>query len=89
MRKFNLKFNPKRRGKGGTGQGISRPVLPNPLCSGSRMGHGLGQGGEAKINTKKKLRKAKENRRIHKNPTAIGGDYWTRTSDLLRVKQAL
>ena len=43
----------------------------------------------AKIKRQKKLRIAKENHRNQSIPVIFGGDYWTRTSDLLRVKQAL
>jgi len=43
MRKFNLKFNPKRRGKGGTGQGKSCPVPFGPFRSFRRVGQGVGR----------------------------------------------
>ena len=42
-----------------------------------------------KIKCTKKLRITKENHRNQANPVIFGGDYWTRTSGLLRVKQAL
>ena len=72
--------------KSGTGQGISCPVLPNPFRLFPRMGHGLGQTESKKTKPLQKLQKAKENRQNRKIPAAIGGDYWTRTRDLLRVK---
>jgi dsDNA-specific endonuclease/ATPase MutS2 len=43
----------------------------------------------AKIKYLKKLRIMKENHRNQVIPVIFGGDYWTRTSGLMRVKQAL
>ena len=43
----------------------------------------------AKIKRQKKLRIAKENHRNRLIPVIFGGDYWTRTSGLMRVKHAL
>ena len=40
----------------------------------------------AKIKRQKKLRIAKENHRNQVIPVISGGDYWTRTSGLMRVK---
>jgi len=40
----------------------------------------------AKIKRQKKLRIAKENHRNQSIPVIFGGDYWTRTSGLMRVK---
>ena len=37
----------------------------------------------------KKLQKVKKEPDFKGNQVLFGGDYWTRTSDLLRVKQAL
>ena len=39
-----------------------------------------------KIKYLKKLRIAKENHRNQEIPVIFGGDYWTRTSGLMRVK---
>ena len=43
----------------------------------------------AKIKRPKKLRITKENHRNQVIPVISGGDYWTRTSGLMRVKHAL
>jgi hypothetical protein len=40
----------------------------------------------AKIKRPKKLRITKENHRNQAIPVIFGGDYWTRTSGLMRVK---
>jgi len=40
----------------------------------------------AKIKCHKKLQIAKENHRNQAIPVISGGDYWTRTSGLMRVK---
>ena len=40
----------------------------------------------AKIKRPKKLRITKENHRNQVIPVIFGGDYWTRTSGLMRVK---
>ena len=42
-----------------------------------------------KIKCRKKLRITKENHRNQVIPVIFGGDYWTRTSGLMRVKHAL
>ena len=42
-----------------------------------------------KIKRPKKLRIMKENHRNQAIPVIFGGDYWTRTSGLMRVKHAL
>ena len=42
-----------------------------------------------KIKCTKKLRITKENHRNQAIPVIFGGDYWTRTSGLMRVKHAL
>ena len=42
-----------------------------------------------KIKRLKKLRITKENHRNQAIPVIFGGDYWTRTSGLMRVKHAL
>ena len=43
----------------------------------------------AKIKCLEKLRIMKENHRNRLIPVTFGGDYWTRTSGLMRVKHAL
>jgi len=43
----------------------------------------------AKIKRPKKLRIMKENHRNQAIPVIFGGDYWTRTSDLLRVNSPM
>ena len=57
-----------------------------PLCSFSRMGHGLGR----REMDAKAANYFMENKRkvpdFLRNQELFGGDYWTRTSDLLRVK---
>jgi hypothetical protein len=42
-----------------------------------------------KIKHLKKLQITKENHRNQAIPVIFGGDYWTRTSGLMRVKHAL
>ena len=66
------------------GNFLSGAAQSFPLISayGSRFGSNRKQ----KTKPLQKLQKAKENRQNRKIPAAIGGDYWTRTSDLLRVK---
>ena len=69
-----------------TGQGKSYLVLSNPFRSFPLMGHGLGHGKSEKIQahiSNKKQRKVPD---FLRNQELFGGDYWTRTSDLLRVK---
>ena len=43
----------------------------------------------AKIKCTKKLQITKENHRNQVIPVIFGGDYWTRTSDLLRMKNCV
>ena len=54
-----------------------------------RVGQCVSLEGTAKIKCHKKLQIIEENHRNQVIPVISGGDYWTRTSDLLRVKQAL
>ena len=60
-----------------------------PLCSFSRMGHGLGR----REMDAKAANYFMENKRkvpdFLRNQELFGGDYWTRTSDLLRVKYSI
>ena len=58
---------------------------------GSCCGWGHG-GGQEEFGKTKPYKKSKKQRKVPdflRNQELFGGDYWTRTSDLLRVKQAL
>ena len=64
-------------------------MLSVSLCSFPRMGHGSGQWetpAKADNDFAENKRKVPN---LLRNQELFGGDYWTRTSDLLRVKQAL
>ena len=52
----------------------------------SRWGQCVSLEETAKIKRPKKLRIAKENHQNQAIPVIFGGDYWTRTSGLMRVK---
>ena len=54
-----------------------------------RVGQRVSLEETAKIKCLKKLQIAKENHRNQSIPVIFGGDYWTRTSGLMRVKHAL
>ena len=54
-----------------------------------RVGQVVSLGKVVKIKRPKKLRIMKENHRNQAIPVISGGDYWTRTSGLMRVKHAL
>ena len=54
-----------------------------------RVGQRVSLEGTSKIKHLKKLRITKENHRNQAIPVIFGGDYWTRTSGLMRVKHAL
>ena len=54
-----------------------------------RVGQVVSLDETAKIKYLKKLRITKENHRNQVIPVISGGDYWTRTSGLMRVKHAL
>ena len=54
-----------------------------------RVGQRVSLEGTSKIKHLKKLRIMKENHRNQAIPVIFGGDYWTRTSGLMRVKHAL
>ena len=58
--------------------GTFRPFL--------RVGQRVSLKETAKIKPLKKLRITKENHRNQAIPVISGGDYWTRTSGLMRVK---
>ena len=51
-----------------------------------RVGQRVSLEETAKIKRPKKLRIMEENHRNHLIPVIFGGDYWTRTSGLMRVK---
>ena len=51
-----------------------------------RVGQVVSLGKTPKIKHLKKLRITKENHRNQAIPVISGGDYWTRTSGLMRVK---
>ncbi len=51
-----------------------------------RVGQRVSLDETAKIKYLKKLRITKENHRNQVIPVIFGGDYWTRTSGLMRVK---
>ena len=51
-----------------------------------RVGQRVSLKETAKIKPLKKLRITKENHRNQAIPVIFGGDYWTRTSGLMRVK---
>ena len=53
----------------------------------SRVGQRVSLEETAKIKCHKKLRITKENHRNQAIPVISGGDYWTRTSGLMRVKK--
>ena len=54
-----------------------------------RVGQVVSLGKTPKIKHLKKLRITKQNHRNQAIPVIFGGDYWTRTSGLMRVKHAL
>ena len=60
---------------------LSGTVRPFP-----RVGQRVSLEGTSKIKHLKKLRIMKENHRNQAIPVIFGGDYWTRTSGLMRVK---
>ena len=62
-------------------------VLPNAFCSYCGWGHGGGQEEFGKTNPYKKSRKQRKVPDFLRNQELFGGDYWTRTSDLLRVNE--
>ena len=51
-----------------------------------RVGQRMGLEKTAKIKCHKKLQIIEENHRNQAIPVIFGGDYWTRTSGLMRVK---
>ena len=51
-----------------------------------RVGQRVSHEETVKIKRRKKLRIIEENHRNQEIPVIFGGDYWTRTSGLMRVK---
>ena len=67
-------------------QGQTRKILSGPVRYFPRVGQRVSLEGTSKIKHLKKLRITKENHRNQAIPVISGGDYWTRTSGLMRVK---
>ena len=70
-------------------QEISCLALSGTFRAFPRVGQVVSRDETPKIKHLKKLQIIGENHRNQAVPVIFGGDYWTRTSDLLRVKQAL
>ena len=67
-------------------QEISCLALSGTFRHFPRVGQRVSLEGTSKIKHLKKLRIMKENHRNQAIPVIFGGDYWTRTSGLMRVK---
>ena len=67
-------------------QEISRLALSGTFRAFPRVGQRVSLEETSKIKHLKKLRITKENHRNQAIPVIFGGDYWTRTSGLMRVK---
>ena len=67
-------------------QEISRLALSGTFRTFPRVGQRVSLGETAKIKHPKKLQIMKENHQDQAIPVIFGGDYWTRTSGLMRVK---
>ena len=67
-------------------QKISCLALSGTFRTFPRVGQRVSLEETPKIKYLKKLRIAKENHRNRAIPVISGGDYWTRTSGLMRVK---
>ena len=72
--------------KNRAGQEKSRLALSGTFRTLPRVGQRVSLEETAKIKCHKKLRITKENHRNQAIPVIFGGDYWTRTSGLMRVK---
>ena len=68
------------------GQEKSRLALSGTFRPFPRVGQCVSLEETSKIKHLKKLRITKENHRNQVIPVIFGGDYWTRTSGLMRVK---
>ena len=75
-----------RQKKYRAGQEKSRLALSGTFRIFPRVGQHVSLEETPKIKYLKKLRIAKENHRNQEIPVIFGGDYWTRTSGLMRVK---
>ena len=75
--------------KNRAGQEKSCLALSGAFRTFPRVGQRVSLEETEKIKCHKKLRIMKENHRNQAIPVIFGGDYWTRTSGLMRVKQAL
>ena len=67
----------------------SRLALSGAFRTFPRVGQCVSLEETSKIKHLKKLRITKEDHRNQAIPVIFGGDYWTRTSGLMRVKHAL
>ena len=72
--------------KNKAGQKNSCPALSGAFRPFPRVGQRVSLEETPKIKRPKKLRTTKENHRNQAIPVIFGGDYWTRTSGLMRVK---
>ena len=70
-------------------QEISCLALSGTFRAFPRVGQRVSLEETAKIKCHKKLQIIEENHRNQVIPVISGGDYWTRTSGLMRVKHAL
>ena len=59
---------------------LSRPIHTYP-----RVGRRVGLPQNRKIQPTKRLQKHEKTHQIHSDLMGFGGDYWTRTSGLMRV----
>ena len=75
-----------RQKKYRAGQEKSRLALSGTFRIFPRVGQHVSLEETPKIKHLKKLRITKENYRNQAIPVIFGGDYWTRTSGLMRVK---
>ena len=72
--------------QGSTGQGRSCPVLPHPIGYYRRIGQCIGRRKSRNLKQTFSWRIKRKVPDFVRNQELFGGDYWTRTSDLLRVK---
>ena len=72
--------------KNRAGQEKTRLALSGTFRAFPRVGRRVSLGKTLKIKYLEKLRIMKENHRNQAIPVIFGGDYWTRTSGLMRVK---
>ena len=79
------KYGKKHRAR----QKISCLALSGTFRAFPRVGQRVSLEETAKIKCTKKLRITKKKHRNRLIPVIFGGDYWTRTSGLMRVKHAL